>query len=295
MAAVLASPTDPLPRLVLADYLDDAGGEASTAWAEYIRLKAAANAEPSALKRELMRDTAAGLAGRVVASLTLPASAFLAEPAAFLDLLPAKRFTLRLAGFTPPRVTPEADTCRAWRGIPLGPAVGLLAVGVIPEATEDNWSDWAFRHGPALFLRIPTADLEPAIQRVYAPRVLALIMPRTTAEPVIPTLDEQLGAASAGMVLAYVEQLVGQARERGAAAIDMVAYETHHWVRRVENGRLVRWHRVGTDLGQALVRAAKSLPGRRLGVRVRVRNSSFGEGVRIILLNPPAGPGVRIP
>jgi uncharacterized protein (TIGR02996 family) len=285
MAAVLADPADPLQRLVFADYLDDAGGSGNTAWAEYIRLRTAAAGEESALRRELLRNAAADIAPQITGWLAVTAVKFLADVPSFLDLLPANRITVRLDDFTPLRQPHGPDPCRAHRGIPLGPGGGQLVVGVIPEATVLDHAYWRHQHRPAILVRIPTADLEPALQRAYTSRALALAMPQVVTEAVPTTLDEEYKAASAEVVRGFVEQLVAQARERGAAVIDITAYADHHWVRRLEHGRSVRWHRVGTALGRELVRAARVLPARRLNVRVRRRNTSFGDGVRIHILS----------
>ena len=292
MAAVLATPADPLPRLVFADYLDDTGTPGNAAWAEYIRLRTAAAAEGSAVSRELLWDAAAEAAPRITATLSLPAADFLADVPSFRDLLPGERFTVRLDGFTPRRPAVLPEYCRANRGLPLGASPYRTVIGLIDEATAGDRGFWQTTYKDWLFVRLPTADLEPAIQRTFTTRALALVQPQATATPVPTTLDEQLGAASAEVMRGFVEQLVAQARERRSSAIDITAYATHHWVRRVEGGRAVRWHRVGTALGRELVRTAWVLPARRLHVRVRQRNSSFGDGVRIALLNPPAAAGV---
>ena len=296
MAAVLANPADPLRRLVFADYLDDTGTPGNAAWAEYLRLRAAAAGETTALKRELLWDAAADAATKIVAGLTLPAATFLADVTSFRDLLPGERFTLLLDGFTPPRpVIALAATCRDHRGLPLGTSPTRTVIGLIDQAKPGDREFWTEMYKDWLFVRVRTEEYEQALQRTYTPRALALVQPRVTAEPVPTTLDEQLGAASAEVMRGFVEQLVAQARERKAAAIDITAYDTHHWVRRVEGGRSLRWHRVGTALGRELVRAARTLSARRLHVRVRSRNSSSGEGVRIVLLNPPADVSVPAP
>ena len=292
MARVLADPADPLRRLVFADYLDDLGTPAGAAWAEYIRLRAAAHTAESAVERELLREAATAVEPRIAARLAIPAGVFVPNLTAVLDLLPAANLTLLLADFTaPPPFDPQF--CRQHRGLELGDRAGRTVIGVIDAATPDDRAAFESLHRTALFVRVPTADLEPAIQRAAAPRSLAVY--RSPAETRPATLDEQLGTASATAMRRFVEQLVGQARERGATAIEITAYETHHWVRRIEGGKSVRWHQVGTDLGRELVRAARVLPSRRLGVRVRPRNSSFGDGVRIALLNLPRQPGVRGP
>ena len=292
MAAVLADPADPLPRLVFADYLDDTGTPGAAAWAEYLRLRAAAAEADDAVRRDKLRLAAEAVAPRVTGSLTLPAADFLADVPRFRDLLPVERFTLRLAGFTPrtPVVIPEF--CRLHRGLPLRRTPVGTVVGLIDAADSEDRRHWLEEIRDALFVRIPTDELEPAVERAFAPTALAVAVP-----PTVPpsSLDEHLGAATAEIMRDYLEQLVRQARERGASAIDITAYETYHWVRRVENGRSLRWHRVGTAVGRELVRTARALPTRRLRVRVRVRNSSFGEGVRISLLNPPAAAGVPVP
>ena len=287
MAAVLADPADPFPRLVFADYLDDTGSPAAAAWAEYLRLRAAADEADDALRGDVVRAAADAVAPRVTASLTVPAADFLADVPRFRDLLPVERFTLRLAGFTPrpPAVVPEF--CRLHRGLPLRRTQVGTVVGLIDAASHEDRLHWQGYIRDALFVRVPTDELEPAIERAFAPTALAVVVP-----PPVPSqpssLDEHLAAATAEIMRDYLEQLVGQARERGASAIDITAYETYHWVWRVEDGRSLRWHRVGTAVGRELVRTARVLPARRLHVRVRPRNSSFGEGVRISLLNPPA-------
>lgn len=295
MTAVLANTADPLPRLVLADYLDDTGIPANAAWAEYLRLRAAIADEVSAITRELMRDAAATVAPQILAGLTLKADDFLADVPGFLNLLPSERFTLRLSDYTPPRRPHGPDLCRLNRGVPLGEGNGQTVVGLIPEATEQHRDTWNNFYRPVLFVRIRTEELEPALQRAYTPRTLFLDQPQVAATPVLPTLDEQLGAASAAMKRRYLEQLIAQARERGASAIDITAYATHHWIRRIEGGRSLRWHRVGTALGRELVLAARALAARPLQIRVRQRNSSFGDGVRIVLLNPPTVSSVLTP
>jgi uncharacterized protein (TIGR02996 family) len=286
MSAVLADPADRLRRLLLADYLDDLGGPANAAWAEFLRLRAATADEPSPLRRDVMADAARVAAGGITARLTLPAAAFFPRLPDLFEVLPADRFTVQLGDHAP--LLMNDTLCREHRGLPLYRlGDGRTVVGLIPAATAAGRRWWDGRVGPAVFVGLPPEDLERGLQRNLQRVRRQPVVVTAEFEPV--TLTDQLAAASAEVMRGFVEQLVAQARGRGATAIDLTAYADHYWVRRTEAGRSLRWHRVSAAVGRELVRAARVLPARRLGVRVRPRNSSLGEGVRITLLAPPGG------
>jgi type IV pilus assembly protein PilB len=97
--AFLDHPTDETPRLVLADWLDDAGRAEDAAWAGYIRARSAAARIPAAgsLKNDHLRE-ALNWARGIVATLSVGAANLVRNPPAFIDLLPADRLMVRLDG-----------------------------------------------------------------------------------------------------------------------------------------------------------------------------------------------------
>jgi uncharacterized protein (TIGR02996 family) len=123
VAGILAEPTDRLRRLVFADWLEESGDEANTAWAGYIRTQAewetTADDDPrTAELKKMATDFAEGIRIR----LTLPARAIQSRFLHLHRLLPAEKVTVRLNGEEIPRTVlsfiPE-NMARLYRVLPV--------------------------------------------------------------------------------------------------------------------------------------------------------------------------------
>jgi uncharacterized protein (TIGR02996 family) len=80
--AILRQPDEVATRLVFADWLDERGGPANEAWAQYIRANAG--------------YAQSGRADDITARLIISAAKLLEDPASLFLLLPAANFTVRL-------------------------------------------------------------------------------------------------------------------------------------------------------------------------------------------------------
>jgi uncharacterized protein (TIGR02996 family) len=134
--AILRRPADPTPRLVFADWLDETGRPGNAAWATYLRLRAEMNALPDDDPRFAeLRTEAREVGERVIARLRLPAATFVADAAAWVQVLPPANFRLSLEGYESPTRVLEA----ASRAV----AEDFVAV---PIALMGNVLVWAVAH-----------------------------------------------------------------------------------------------------------------------------------------------------
>lgn len=102
--AILANPSDPTPRLVFADWLDDTGRPGNAAWAEYIRLRA----EMDDVRGRLdwfheAKPAVCETATRIVANLKMPATVAVDRLPWLFDLLPPWCITVDLDQHDIPR------------------------------------------------------------------------------------------------------------------------------------------------------------------------------------------------
>src|SRR5262245_42746854 len=97
MRRILADPTDPVPRLVFADWLEETGTSSNIAWARYLRLAdelATAPADdPRRPKLKAMLDR---LAKSIRAKLTFRAETLTEFPDAMLQVLPPRNLIVNV-------------------------------------------------------------------------------------------------------------------------------------------------------------------------------------------------------
>lgn len=92
LRSILADPTDPTPRLIFADWLDETGRPENAAWAEYIRTCTDGNSWRTA-----------DLAARIEARLTLPVATLARRLPDLFELLPPQHFAVRIGDEMFPR------------------------------------------------------------------------------------------------------------------------------------------------------------------------------------------------
>ena len=181
LRAVLADLADALPRLVLADCLDETGDTADAAWATYLRLAADPAADLGWAAREV--------SGRLTASLSVPVGEFLADADGLLRLLPAERFTVPVpVDYSVPRdclgrVTEPIAV--AHRGLPLGQSGRRVVIGMV---VPTDWDAMAAIHsattshlGPVA-VAVPGDQLAALVARTFT-QALAIVGTRPAPPP----------------------------------------------------------------------------------------------------------------
>lgn len=146
MTGVLANPADPLPRLVLADWLEETDVPANVAWAHFLRARqqlaecrATDHIGIGVLKKRIRE-----LTPHIRAKLTLPAAYFVRHAFPLLRVLPAARFTVDLGGFLDGyQAAPETlelvpeSVCRENLVLPLAHTDDFLFVAIrIPSCRD---------------------------------------------------------------------------------------------------------------------------------------------------------------
>lgn len=124
MRRILGDPTDPVPRLVFADWLEETGTSSNIAWARYLRLAeeraAAADDDPRRPKLTAMLNR---LAGSIRAKLIFRAETLTEFPDAMLRVLPPRNLVVNVdTVMVKPSVAellPES-VAREHRLVPLG-------------------------------------------------------------------------------------------------------------------------------------------------------------------------------
>lgn len=143
MTGVLANPADPLPRLVLADWLEETDVPANVAWAHFLRARQqlAECRETDHVGIGVLKKRIRELTPHIRAKLTLPAAYFVRHAFQLLRVLPAARFTVDLDGFEVPPATldvvPES-VCRENLVLPLASAGNFLFVAIHPPPCGDT-------------------------------------------------------------------------------------------------------------------------------------------------------------
>lgn len=113
MRCILADPTDRVPRLVFADWLEESGKSSNLAWARYLRLAdELTNAPADDPRRPKLADELERVGSLVRARLTYRAEVFVAYPDAMRQLLPLQNMVLNLRTLSVPQaileLVPEA-------------------------------------------------------------------------------------------------------------------------------------------------------------------------------------------
>lgn len=97
MRRILADPTDPVPRLVFADWLEETGTSSNIAWARYLRLAdELANADADDPRRPKLARMLGRISRSIRAKLTFRAETLTAYPDAMLQLLPPRNLVVNV-------------------------------------------------------------------------------------------------------------------------------------------------------------------------------------------------------
>ncbi|MCE9567818.1 MAG: TIGR02996 domain-containing protein [Planctomycetes bacterium] len=108
VCAILRNPAEVTTRLIFADWLEEQGDPSNVAWAHFIRLNAEiAKCPANSYERPKLERQRTELAAQLRATLSIPASVFVASSGLLLELLPSHRFRVTLAGFEIPRAILE--------------------------------------------------------------------------------------------------------------------------------------------------------------------------------------------
>ena len=272
---ILDAPTDPLIRLVFADWLDETGTTANVAWADYLRLRAAAGQATNATDRILASRGAAAVAGLVTARLSVVADVFTPNFVGLLDLLPALNYSVAVAGFSIDRAVLGRLTEPAalrWRGLPLAAHDGRVLLGmVVPGDAQAVAELGRLVTGNPVAVAVPGDQLSDLVDRTFT-RAIALVTPRPPA---------------GGGPREQLEQLIRQAHDRQATALELTAEAVGYQVYLVHAGQSLPWVRLVSEVGRAMAETAATLPAGRLSVQVMFRSTGFGPGLRIVLLDRP--------
>lgn len=124
MRRILADPTDPVPRLVFADWLEETGTSSNIAWARYLRLAdELANAPADDPRRPKLKTMLDRLAKSIRAKLTFRAEMLTAHPNAMLRILPTRNLVVNADTVVISRslleLVPES-VAREYRVLPMG-------------------------------------------------------------------------------------------------------------------------------------------------------------------------------
>lgn len=95
MTRILADPTDPLPRLVFADWLEETGTSSNIAWARYLRLAdELANTSASDPRHRKLAALQTHISRSIRAKLTFRAETLTEHPDAMLRVLPPRNLVV---------------------------------------------------------------------------------------------------------------------------------------------------------------------------------------------------------
>lgn len=186
MRRILADPTDPLPRLVFADWLDETGSIANRIWARYLRLaEEIATPIDTGLHHEKLIREFDRVGGLIRAHLAYRGEIFVAYPEMMQRVIPTRCMLLDLTHVNVPRQVcqevgetvvrtqgfmPIAMTERAlylaipnWRDVHYAMFIQFVgreavAVPAVPETVEAAIA----RHYPPPPPPIPSMALNPA-------------------------------------------------------------------------------------------------------------------------------------
>ncbi len=173
MRRILSNPTDALPRLVFADWLEESGTSSNLAWARYLRLAdELANAPPDDTRRPKMVAELQKIGSLIRAKLTCRAEVFVAYPDAMLQLLPAHCLVAKLDTVMPPLVLLELVPESIVRENQVLPLAELSNRTLLCAATAsmhrhlDELLQFVLNRSVA-FVDVTDADLTPCLDRNY--------------------------------------------------------------------------------------------------------------------------------
>jgi uncharacterized protein (TIGR02996 family) len=290
--AAINAPSDPFPRLVLADWLDESGEPANRSWAEYLRARAAIS-QANVEDKQTIRTLAESYGELIKARLTIQAERFVRFADQYLNLLPYTHWTVRLDTFEPPenivRRLP-VDLLESCRAVPLvrledrilfaaeeprDPRLSTLLDPLLPMASQ-------FLHGtsiPQALARCMAFETVGVIFREYGPAIVRESEQNAQSNP---GSESRFASDSPWQ---GIQRIIGECREQGATGFEiMAAKETEYSIRYILRGRATHRYAVPRADGRELVDAAKRLLWRpHVGYEVLERRTGFGPGVFVRL------------
>lgn len=172
MARILADPTDPLPRLVFADWLEETGTASNVAWARFLRLaEELATAPADDPRRPKLAGELDRVGGLVRARLTCRAEVLVAYPDAMLRLLPPQCIVANLTSVRVPlalmELLPES-VARDSEIVPLAMLTGgtMLLAGHRIQRWQRERLEFILSR-PVAFVGVADPDLTPCLDRHY--------------------------------------------------------------------------------------------------------------------------------
>ena len=245
MRGILADPSDPLPRLVFADWLDDTGIPHNAAWAKYLRLAVDLVHLPLTAPRRLyLQSELDRVSTELVAELTYKAEQFIQYADSIRQLLPLERLTLKLDTVSVPQAV-----------IDFVPHAVALEHSALPLTLADDCLTVALANPADTCV---TESLERAVgRRVRAVRASAESLPEAIERHYADRGAEPLNFT------AFVANL--ESSERADEPLR----------REAESGPVVRF--ISMMLADAIAQAAEEVTLERHGPRVEVRFLHAGE------------------
>lgn len=281
--AAIQAPNDPLPRLVLADWLDESGEPANRSWADYLRARAAASSQ-SQTGEQLTVRSLADLSGELIkARLTIPAERFVSFAKQYLDLLPYSNWAVRLGTFQPP----ESIVRRLSLGL-------LESCRAVPLVRLEDRILFAAEEPKNFYPSSPLDLYLPLASQFILGSGIPLALARCNDYETAVVRESENGPATGRLMelpLAAdspwqgIRRIIDECREQGATGFEVLAAkEGEYSIRYILRGRATRRYSVSRADGRELVDAAKRLLWRpHVGFQVLERRTGFGVGVFVRL------------
>ena len=276
LTRLLADPSDHVLRLLLADWLDERGGTATSNWAKYIRLRTEA-ASVFGTARELLHEEAANIAEAITAKLVLPVKTLVPHFLSLLDLLPPQQLRFTAHGYVPEREAARRLTAvqaRRYRSIVVCEHRGEFAV--LTDQMDEHQSRvlTPFLQGHCVTFFAETNEFEPMLEMTYPQQVVEqLTMPKDESNESPPV-----------SISTICHDLLKDARQKKIRAMEIVAMPSSYVVRWITEGRTSQHSTLTPEVGAEVVRwlTTNAVP-QGLALRLFPRASSFGDGVHLDL------------
>lgn len=231
--SVLQNPDDATARLVFADWLEETGIPANTAWARYIRASIEVDRhEVGTVARGYAKDEIARYTPEIQAKLTVPVQLFLNHSRSLLQLLPALHFTASLADYEIPRnvleLMPES-VARENLVIPLQLRWNSLTVALVEPENSETIEKLAFiLNKDVVAVRAEADEIQSVIDNTYGLNETEsvdsiLVEFPDTAGPTPPPAPEGHEAPIAKLV----DMLVREAISLGTQRVRITFYPHH--------------------------------------------------------------------
>lgn len=217
--AILAHPADDLPRLALADWLEEHGEPDDATWAGFIRAVAAIARDPD---RPGLRKRAEDLGRQTIATTTLPAGEFLRHADALLQLYPEPNIAVVLAGHDGSRTVIELvpeSVARESQVFPLHFRDPILYLAAADPGCLDTYERLEFILArPLVVVGADPAELQTAIDEHYGTGPIETVESVSYIFPDLSSAGGEDARAAGGLfICAFQLHAAGFEVELGAA------------------------------------------------------------------------------